>query len=528
MAKQSAGFVHEHIEKVVAGVCAAFLVAAVWFGFASGRFNTSDGKSPADLIKEVGESADRTISAVQNAKPPSLEAAGTNKDEAAVEKLLAWYGPNNKTLGENAGVPMTVARAEEFPPLFISTTSVAEEDKHRLARLVDPDLPVVSMGHSRLEFPLEVPAIEDYGDTSRIDTAAREVNWIAVVSQVDLKQQDLFFKTEKYPPNANLRIVQVHLQRLDRDERWRGWQDVNAWLPFQPIDRPPASQAQQLLQKIDIQQDAITRPRLPERVDGDRIEYDRIAPFLAAPPSPEQSLERLAKDWLDRAEKAARAKDDESALIFARAAMTVRNAPSKTIEQAKDIYRQSLKQLERRPGGYKERPQSPPDRMMPILAYDLTAVPGHSYQYRIRYEALNLYAGKAYELRDPAGASEITVFSDWSPPTPPVQIDSDIQFYLTDAREQRNKPEVKVTIWKRNRRKWEKQDFRLAVGESIGRKDKSGTDFSTGAVVVDIRLNEMVNGKRDTVLVYVTPDGSLHESVMSVDRQLNEDQKKRA
>ena len=85
-----------------------------------------------------------------------------------------------------------------------------------------------------------------------------------------------------------------------------------------------------------------------------------------------------------------------------------------------------------------------------------------------------------------------------------------------------------MTVWKRSRRKWEKQDYRLAVGEAIGKKDKGGTDFSTGAVIVDIRFDESINGKQDTILVYVAPDGSLREAVLSVDKQLNDEQKKRA
>lgn len=525
MAKQNAGFVHEHVEKLVIGLSGVFLIVAVWYGFASGRFDVN-GVSPSELVNSVGEAADRTIGAFQNPKMPTDTDAGHSKDDEAVDKLLAWYGPNSKSIGENVGVPMEVARAEAFPPLFVSTTEVAEEDKHQLARLVEPDMPVVAKGRSTFDFAIERPSLEEYDATARDRTEPRLVNWVAVSAQLDRKQQDLFFKTEKYPPNAYLNIVKVHLQRLDRDEKWRGWQDVDAWLPFEPFDRPPASQAIRLKELIETRQEAIARPRLPERVDGDRIEYDKLMPLLDAPPKQGESLERRAKDWLDRAERAARDRDYESVMVFARSAKSVRNAPSKVIDQAKELYDQALRRLERRPGGYRERPSAPADKLMPIVAYDLSAVPGHQYQYRIRYEALNQYAGEAAELKDPSGANTLTRFSEWSPPTPPVRIESDLQFYLTDANQQRNK--VEVTVWKRGRRRWEKQDYRLAVGEAIGEKDRSGADFTTGAVIVDIRFNEPVNGKSDTVLVYVTPDGNLHEAILSVDQQLNEEQKKRA
>ncbi|MCB9851728.1 MAG: hypothetical protein H6819_01430 [Phycisphaerales bacterium] len=528
MAKQSAGFVHEHIEKVVIAVCAGFFVFAVYYGFASGRFNDANGTSPSELIKGVGDAADQAASAVLTAKPriSDADAAGT-KDTEAVEALLAWYGSNAKSLGENAGVNMDVARAQAFPPLFVTTTSVSDADKRNIVKLVEPDLPVVAMGTSGLELTAERPLLENY-DPARapLNTKKSTLTWVAVAAQVNLQEQDLYFKTEKYPPNSYLSIVKVHLQRIDRDEKWRGWQDVETWLPFEPFDRMTAAQSKKLRELIEPNQEAIARPILP-RTDGDRIEYDKILPFLDAPPKKGGSLDRLAKDWIDRANRAGKSKDFEAAMIFARAAMQAPDVPAKTKDEARSIYEKALARVEKRPGGYKAPSRlAPADKMMPIVAYDLTAVPGHEYQYRIRYEAWNQYAGRDAELKDPASASMTTIFSDFSPVTPPVRVESDVQFFLTDASEQRNK--VEVTVWKRSRRKWEKQDYRLAVGEAIGKKDKGGTDFSTGAVIVDIRFNQAVNGRQETILVYVAPDGSLREAVLSVDKKLNEEQKNRA
>lgn len=528
MAKQSAGFVHEHIEKVVIAVCAGFFVFAIYFGFASGRFDVN-GTSPGELIKTVGDAADTAANAVLTAKPREAEgdAAGI-KDGEAVDKLLAWYGTNAKSLGENAGVTMDVARAQAFPPLFVTTTSVSDSEKRSIVKLVEPGLPVVSMGTSGLELPVERPMLKDFDPAKApVNTKKATVSWVAVAAQVNLQEQDLFFKTQKYPPNSYLNIVKVHLQRIDRDEKWRGWQDVETWLPFEPFDRMTASQSRKLRDLIDPNQEAIARPLLP-RESGDKVEYDKILPFLDAPPKKGAAYDRIAKDWIDRAKRSGKAGDFESAMIFARSAMQAPGVPAKVKDEAKGLYERALARVEKRPGGYNPPSRlAPADQMMPIIAYDLTAIPGHEYQYRIRYEAWNQYAGRDAELKDPASASMTTIFSDFSPVTPPVLVESDLQFYLTDARKQGDKAEAKVTVWKRNRRKWEKQDFRLAVGEAIGKKDKGGTDFSTGAVIVDIRF-ESVNGKQDTILVYVAPDGSLREAVLSVDRKLNEEQKNRA
>ncbi|HPF37172.1 MAG TPA: hypothetical protein P5081_22385 [Phycisphaerae bacterium] len=527
MAKQSAGFVHEHIEKVVVAVCAGFLVFAVYVGFMSGRFTLAD-KSPGDLIKSVGDAADDTAGAVLSAKSKSGDAGDAGKKDAeSVEKVLAWYGPAAKSLAENAGVTMEIDRTQAFPPLFVSTTSVSSDRKRNLVTFVAPDLPVVTMGVSELELPGVKPELKDVGVQGPDGIRKTSVNWVAVAAQIDLDAQARLYKDSRYPARSFPYLVKVHLERRDRDERWRGWQDVEEWLPYEPFDRMTASQSAKLLELILPKQDYIARPRLPERVGGDRIEYDKILPLLDETPKAGNSYSRYAKEWLDRANRSVKAQDYEAAMIFARAAMRVSDAPARVRDDAQTLYERALDRVGKRPGGYKaSRTVAAPDRMMPILAYDFTAVPGHEYQYRIRYEVWNQYAGKDGELQDPKGASEVTVLSGWSPVTPPHRFESDLQFYLTDASEQAKK--VEVTIWKRNRRTWEKQDFKLAVGDEIGKKDKSGTDFSTGAVIVDIKFNEPVNGKRDTILVYKTPDGVVREAVLSVDKQLNEDQKKRA
>jgi hypothetical protein len=211
-------------------------------------------------------------------------------------------------------------------------------------------------------------------------------------------------------------------------------------------------------------------------------------------------------------------------MVLARAAMTTPGIDQKTSEKAKEIYRSALGRVTRR--GYAERDKPPSDKMMPIVAYDLTALPGHAYRYRTRYEVWNQFAGKEGELRNPKDAGLTTLMSDWSPSSRLVRLTPDTQFFLTAANAGRNA--VEVAVWKRSRRSWEKESFRFSVGEPIGGKNKDGVDFTTGAVCVDIRFNEPVNGKRDTVLVYQTPDGSLREAVLSVDERLSREFAKRA
>ena len=534
MAKQNAGFVHEHIEKVVIGVCALFFVWAVYYSFLSGRFDLN-GRAPAEVIASVGQAADSAIQTVQN--PPQVE-GDVKIDPAtqqALEKLLAWYGPQRKHISEIIGVSREPARTQWFPPPFLSSTELSPERRHDLVRLVEPDVPVVLSGRSALAIAGERPPLKDYQPSKRgsDDDAGEPIwaNWVAVAAQVDLKQQVENFKAEKYPSDSYLNLVKVHLQRYDENEPWRGWQDVETYLAFEDIERPPAAQAGKLHALIDTNQEHIARPKLPEPSAGDRIDYG-FFPYLDSPPSrSDGDAARRAKDWADRAERALEGrdpyggKDYDAAMVLARAAMTVAGADGRTTDKAKKIYGEALDRVARRPG-YRERNKPPADQMMPIVAYDLTALPGHAYRYRIRYEAWNRYAGRDGELRDPKDAGRATLLSEWSPPSRRVRLTPDIQFFLTAANVERNA--VEVAVWKRDRRKWEAETFRFGVGEVIGGTNRGGADFSTGAVCVDIRFNEPVNGKRDTVLVYQMPDGVLREAVLSVDQELNKDFSRRA
>lgn len=527
MAKQNAGFVHEHIEKVVIGAGALFFLWAVYYSFMGGRF-ALNGKAPSEIIADVGNAADSAIQTVQNSKAEGDESGVDAATEKAVEQLLAWYGPQRQVIGEILDVKMDVARTQPFPPPFVSATEVNEQDRHDLARLVDPDVPVVLSGRSTLKFPVEVPELSEYsGPSPNAVTDEITVNWVAVAAQVNLKQQEINFKTQKYPASSYLNIVKVHLQRFDEDEPWRGWQDVDTYLAFKEIERGSASKLRDL---IDFKQEFIARPLLPERASGDKIEYD-FMPYLDSPPSTdEQVAPRLAKKWIDRARKAIEGKDPyggkdyHAAMILARAAMTTRGIDGKTDSEAKKIYADALRRVTRR--DYKERDKAPSDQMMPIVAYDLTATPSHAYRYRIRYEVWNQFAGKDGELKNKRDAGLTTLMSDWSPESRRVRLTPDTQFFLTDANSGRNA--VEVAVWKKNRRSWVKENFRFGIGEPIGGKNKDGDDFTTGAICVDIRFDEPVNGKRDTVLVYQTPDGALREAVLSVDEKLSSEFAKRA
>jgi len=156
---------------------------------------------------------------------------------------------------------------------------------------------------------------------------------------------------------------------------------------------------------------------------------------------------------------------------------------------------------------------------MPIVAHDFDVIPGHTYTYRIRYEALNSYAGIRGELKDPADAEQLTLFSPWSPVSRKVVPQSDLYFYLTKANRKRG--EATVSVYKKSRRGYQEAKFKVKVGDEIGGEKRLGTpkgDFSTGSVCVDLDFRRKVNGKTTLAMIYVNQnDGSLHERFLSLD-----------
>ncbi len=535
MAKKSTSFVDEHIEKVVVGVCGLVLLTSVYVGMGSGRFELN-GKQPDDLKELVANEAEQVARNIKNATRPAPKPAGANSQgKDAVAQLEQWFGEDAP--GLLAMVESPAGRTQPFPPIFYSTTETSREDRHGLAVMVAPDIPVVSAGRSVFQFPEELPPLEKYTGAKESRTLpATTRNWVCVAAQIDLVQQDIYYKTQKYPKGAFPTIVQVHLERFDQNEAWRGWQPVDTYLPYIPPEMPEmtgASGALSLQGMTDFKdllvrkQEYVARPTIGnERVAGDRIYYPGIPYFPEPPHGNEKNPE---KGWYRDAQKASQGRspfdveDLDAAMLLSRAVLGRPGVSESDRAKAQSLFDTVVKDLKRTrknwaPGGVVR----PPERMMPIVAYDMSAVPGHTYTYRIRYEVLNIFAGNTGELLDPADAEKMTVFSGWSPETRPVRIESDTYFYLTKADDKKN--EVTVTVYKKKGRDAAKQaTFKVQVGAEIGgekRRGKSKVDFSTGAICLDIDFNRKIDGRTDVSLVYVdTTDGSVHEKLLSIDKK---------
>jgi len=561
MAKQDVSIIDKHIEKIVLGVCGLVFVGTVMYCFVLGRFAVNDAGADA-LVEQAAEKAeqirDRALAASVKPDDPTTGGAQTTQ---SVEQLARWFGETAPGLIENAGIAPTTPRSYPFGPAFVSAVESDEGEERSLVKLVPPHIPVAAGGTSTFNMPTEKPPLSDYTGGENPTPTPSERPWVSVSTQVDLVEQETNFRAANYPPRSFLQIVRVHLQRKDLTEPWRrGWENVDTYLPFSEFEMPQVVEEAggamkwrgmdrgEFTRIIVQNQDAIARPRLPLVVRGDNWRAPPV-PFLERPPESAQDtgtsrftgvrtpatpkggpdMTSRIRNWISTAKRALRGRrpfedvDVDAAYINARSALVVAESANVDERLRRDVvetFEEAFKLAEQQ-GRPVSRPRNAADRQMPIMAHDLSAIPGHTYVYRIRYEVLNIFAANPGALADREDAGHVTLVSDWSPPSRPVEIPSETRIFVTGA--ERDRGQVTVTVYKKNRRGWASEEYKVAVGETIGRKERRGPnrgiDFSTGLVVVDIDFDRRSDGKDDVAMVYASVDGSrIGENLLLRDR----------
>lgn len=190
-----------------------------------------------------------------------------------------------------------------------------------------------------------------------------------------------------------------------------------------------------------------------------------------------------------------------------------------------------------------------------VWAHDDTVEAGKTYRYRMRVKLWNRYVGQPRPLRDPTAAALAVLPGDWSLPTEPVTVAPSTHFFLSSGRTDKTGARVEVFKWREG--KYVRRSFDVGVGDVIGgvvklKKEKekesgesaSGgegdrktpvfedVDFSTGAVVLDLRFDEPVEirqpgpkgeftyrSKPQLIMVYLEPaDGQVKERVLEIDK----------
>ncbi len=180
-----------------------------------------------------------------------------------------------------------------------------------------------------------------------------------------------------------------------------------------------------------------------------------------------------------------------------------------------------------------------------IWFHDDSVEPGRTYRYRMRVKLWNRYVGKRSALRDPAQAEQTVLPGEWSLPGEPVTVASKTRFFVKGPR-LGDKPAASVEVFTWHDGKWYQEDFDVNVGDSIGepkevktgKSDEGGkpvramVDFSTGAVVLDLRFDEPAwtrrpgertgfsySEQKSLLLTYLDPaDGQVKERSDRLDR----------
>ena len=182
-----------------------------------------------------------------------------------------------------------------------------------------------------------------------------------------------------------------------------------------------------------------------------------------------------------------------------------------------------------------------------VWFHDDTVESGKTYRYRMRVKLWNRYWGKMKALKDPGQARHTVLVGDWSLPSDSITVTPSTYFFVSSATP--NKHAARVDVYKWRQGDWLKEPFVVSVGDVIGgtaqvetgildRKTlneiRADVDFSTGAVILDLRFDEPVisrdsagkkgefrlREKDSLVLVYLDPaDGQVKERAQVFDRR---------
>jgi hypothetical protein len=265
-----------------------------------------------------------------------------------------------------------------------------------------------------------------------------------------------------------------------------------------------------------------------------------------------------AKENLKAARKALREKNWAQAEQLAQSVLSNQDASRGDQGQAKQIVREARKRREQQEKREVAREPSyavwkqtewitnPEKEGEPaVWFHDDSVQPGKTYRYHMRVKLWNRYVGRRAALRDPTQADEPVLLGEWSLPSPPITVAPKRHFFVRGP--SFGEPAASVDVFTWHKGNWLKEDFKVRVGDVIGGvvevntgevddKDKpkrDKVDFSTSAIVLDLRMDEPVMlrraaGKagefayRDTkslVLVYLDPaDGQVKERIADLDR----------
>ncbi len=272
-------------------------------------------------------------------------------------------------------------------------------------------------------------------------------------------------------------------------------------------------------------------------------------PRPAAPPPSESKADALkrTKEALAEAASALNRGEYQRAIETARAIEDNDDNQKGFRNKAEKIRKRAEQLMERRQkagqdGGLIKHPET---GVPALWAHDDTVESGKTYRYRARVLLWNRYVGNLRAMKDPADARKTVVPGDWSLIGDPITVRPSTYFFVrgpkigTDA--------ASLEVWKWRDGSWVSQAFDVERGGAIGGpvtgvrtgdfdakgdEVRADVDFTTGAIVLDIRTDETVmerikgsdgsftyTPKTSMVVTYLDPaDGQVKERVQLFER----------
>lgn len=566
----------KHVEKCVLGMAIGFLAVMVAvFGIRSpNRVTLGERLTPGELSGAILDDAVELKRRMTAAVPEPVDSAASR--EFARRLMQPPTLPSSTVIVTAVGRPVEIAGQESDEP----TGSI------ELIRPRPPASLTLATGRN-LVTPLSPAPADPARGAAAGDAGMIEMTWVSVGGYFDLAAQQAAIHQAHYEAGrARIYITGTDVERreLVASGVWSDWVRVERGraMPRLDIPTPVIDERGRLLNSVEMNdawrtvrdgQLARMQPPFPTIIAGPEWslpplfvlpEADKEAepgPGVGLPPSvpptgveviaPRQNVPNPAQMKKDAAQKLAAAKqalarsDQATARVLIDAVLANQHASDTVRKQAERI-REMLNQVNPRPPTAMpteaaERMKAPGSRAA-VWFHDDSVEPGKTYQYRMRVNLWNRYLGRQKALKNGDDARKAIVEGEWSAPSEPILVAPDAHFFLTSLKPGTEAAVVEVWRWRKGR--WHKHTFEVSVGEVIGGQREIGVDeadakggktvldFTTGALVLDLRSDEPIRmrlpgagagyqlvDRRSVVMVYVDPaDGQVKERIADVDR----------
>lgn len=561
----------KHAEKYTLWMAAGVLAAMIaLFGLRSpNRVTLGEPLTPAQLSGAILEQAVDLKRRMASASPAQVEPDAAREFTRRLVETPAL--PHLSVVTTLGGRPVQVAGLDDEP----AVAPIA---------LVRPPAPVstaVATGRNLVLAPAGDSAPP--AATPRGGEAIREIAWVSVGGFFDISALQTAMLDAGYEPGrARVYIAGTDVERREQlaSGEWGGWMRVegSGAMPRFQIPAPVFDERGRLLNSGEmgeawrgVRDGQVQRmqPPFPPVIAGpewslpplvaepEPVEETERGPAIEPPPAgglqevvvrrqqiDPARMRREAQKQLAAAKQALARSDRATARTRIEAVLANPHASASVRSQAERIQRMlseaSSKSAAETPAA--AGPAGMKSSRVAVWSHDDTVEAGKTYQYRLRVNVWNRYLGRLKAVRDADDARRAIVEGDWSAPSAPIVAAPSSRFFVTGL-----KPDgtaAVVEVWKWRKGVWHKQYFDAPVGETIGGPrevavddlDATGgkvmVDFSTGALVLDLRSEEAVShggatarggsepaAGKSIVLVYADgADGQVKERVDATDR----------